>query len=587
MTRKEDDEYTTFAATVNKHCDDFKLADLSADSFKCLIFVQGLVSTKDAEIRRRVLNKLENEPDITLQKIAEDCQRFVSVKQDSRDIEESGISHIKNVHQSKNYRKKSKQPSNGSHTWNKNPPIDTKKFCEKCGRRGHKSSYCKGKSYVKSTKSEDQQDNIRKYVAVKILKKDVRFQLDSGSDITIINLPTWIKLGRPTMLRSSKIARSVTGEKLQFEGEVITNVTLKNKTLKLKMFVLRDTNNLFGTDWIESFELWDSPINEFCQNVENLTAEAEHLKKELKETFPDVFSGRLGCCSKMKAKLELKENTMPVRRKPRPVPYASQQQIEEELNRLEAAGILSKVDYSEWAAPTVYVRKKSKEIRVCADFSTGLNDVLKDHHYPLPNPEDVFTKLNGGKYFSKIDLSEAYLQIPLEEESSKLMCIATHKGLYKFNRMAFGVKVAPAIFQQVMDTMLNDLDFAIAYLDDILMNSVDKKQHREHVMKVFERIQEFGFTLKETKCEFFLEEIRYLGHIIDKDGRRPDPERSAAIKNMPAPHNVATLQSFLGLANYYQVFISGMHELRAPLNNLLKKGQNGTGRLNVSQLSKK
>ena len=289
MTRKEDDEYTTFAATVNKHCDDFKLADLSADSFKCLIFVQGLVSTKDAEIRRRVLNKLENEPDITLQKIAEDCQRFVSVKQDSRDIEESGISHIKNVHQSKNYRKKSKQPSNGSHTWNKNPPIDTqknekksikyKKFCEKCGRRRHKSLYCRAKSYVKSTKSEDQQDNIRKYVAVKILKKDVRFQLDSGSDITIINLPTWIKLGRPTMLRSSKIARSVTGEKLQFEGEVITNVTLKNKTLKLKMFVLRDTNNLFGTDWIESFELWDSPINEFCQNVENLTAEAEHLKR--------------------------------------------------------------------------------------------------------------------------------------------------------------------------------------------------------------------------------------------------------------------------------------------------------------------
>ena len=159
----------------------------------------------------------------------------------------------------------------------------------------------------------------------------------------------------------------------------------------------------------------------------------------------------------------------------------------------------------------MYVRKNSKEIKVCADFSTGLNDVLKDHHYPLPNPEDVFTKLNGGKYFSKIDLSEAYLQIPLEEESSKLVCIATHKGLYKFNRMAFGVKVAPAIFQQVMDTMLNDLDFAIAYLNDILMNCVDKKQHREHVMKVFERIQDFGFTLKETKCEFFSRRNKVFG----------------------------------------------------------------------------
>ena len=91
-------------------------------------------------------------------------------------------------------------------------------------------------------------------------------------------------------------------------------------------------------------------------------------------------------------------------------------------------------------------KKKSKEIRVCADFSTGLNAALKDYHYPLPSPEEFFNKLNGGKVFSKIDLSEAYLQIPIEENSSKLLCINTHRGLYKFDRLVFGIKVAPAIF---------------------------------------------------------------------------------------------------------------------------------------------
>ena len=118
-----------------------------------------------------------------------------------------------------------------------------------------------------------------------------------------------------------------------------------------------------------------------------------------------------------------------------------------------------------------FVRKKCNQIRVCADFSTGLNQALKDHLFRLPSPEEIFNKLNGGKIFSKIDLSDAYLQIEVEENSSKLLCINTHWGLYKFNRLAFGVKVVPAISQQVMDAMIGDLDFASAYLDDILINS--------------------------------------------------------------------------------------------------------------------
>ena len=135
------------------------------------------------------------------------------------------------------------------------------------------------------------------------------------------------------------------------------------------------------------------------------------------------------------------------------------------------------------------------------------------------------------------------------------------------------MKVAPAIFQQVMDTMLNGLDFAIAYLDDILMNSSNKEQHKSHVHQVVKRIQDYGFKLKDGKCEFFLRKIKYLGQIIDENGRRPDPERAAAIKDMPAPKNITSLQSFLGLANYYNVFVPNIHKLRAPLNELLKKDQ--------------
>ena len=596
LVREENEEFTVFAAKVNKSCDDFKLSELSADNFKCLVFCQGLISANDAEVRRRVLNKLECEPNLTLQQLAEDCQRYVTIKKDSKNIEESGVAHIRKVHFTKKKfsppsirRSKLERTESSPKKQNRLPPSPCvrcgalhwstdcdyrKRKCFNCNQLGHKSSHCRKKSssYVKTTKwDKHNENNIRKFVPVQILGKNLKLQLDSGSDLTIINLQSWRKIGRPTMLKTTKIARSVTGDKIKFEGEIIVNVTLNNKTKKMKLFVLKNTNNLFGSDAIQEFELWNSPINTFCKKVEQSTADSNKLLEELKESFPDVFSGGLGRCNKMTAKLELKTDSQPVFKKKRNIPFASLNQIDKELDRLEKTGVISKIQYSKWAAPAVYVRKKSNEIRVCADFSTGLNAALKDFNYPLPNPSEVFTKLNQGVYFSKIDLSDAYLQIPMEEDSSKLLCINTHRGLYKFERLPFGVKIAPSLFQQVMDAMLGGLDFTIAYLDDILIKSRSKEEHRLHVNQVFKRIQDYGFKIKESKCEFFLESIKYLGHIIDKNGRKPDPERSTAIKEMPAPNNIASLQSFLGLASYYQSFIPKMQDLRAPLNELLKK----------------
>ena len=162
-------------------------------------------------------------------------------------------------------------------------------------------------------------------------------------------------------------------------------------------------------------------------------------KEEIKKTFPEVFSESLCRFTKMTAKIKLNKNVKPIFRKKRNIPFAAIDKIDKELERLTPYGVLSKVDYNDWAAPVVYVKKKSGEIRVCADFSTGLNSAIEDHHYPLPSPEEIFTKLNDGRYFSKIDLSEAYLQIPADDESSKLLCISTHRGLFKYERLPFGV----------------------------------------------------------------------------------------------------------------------------------------------------
>ena len=122
-----------------------------------------------------------------------------------------------------------------------------------------------------------------------------------------------------------------------------------------------------------------------------------------------------------------------------------------------------------------------------------------------------------------------------------------------------------------MNTILGGFDFTFAYLDDIVIRNKTKELHREHLNKVFVQIRDFGFKVNEAKCNFCMNKIKYLGHIIDKDGSRPDPERATAIKYIPAPDYVTTLQSFIGLANYYQSFIKNFHDLCAPLNKLLKK----------------
>ena len=152
-----------------------------------------------------------------------------------------------------------------------------------------------------------------------------------------------------------------------------------------------------------------------------------------------------------------------------------------------------------------------------------------------------------------------------------MLCINTHRGLFKFERLPFGIKVAPAIFQELMDTMLDGLDFAIAYLDDIIIISKSKEQHREHVRRVFSRIQEFGFKVNEEKCEFFLEEIKYLGHIKDKDGRRPDSDRATAIKKTTKHASSRERHRIAKFLRFSQSFIPNMHNLRVPPNAVLKK----------------
>ncbi|XP_056132888.1 uncharacterized protein K02A2.6-like, partial [Lampris incognitus] len=247
--------------------------------------------------------------------------------------------------------------------------------------------------------------------------------------------------------------------------------------------------------------------------------------------------------------------------------------VEAELTRLTDLGVTSPVEHSDWATPVVPVNKKDGTVRLCGDFKVTLNQALCVDKYPIPRIEDLFASLAGGQCFSKLDLSNAYLQMEVVEESRKLLTISTQKGLFCYNRLPFGIASAPALFQKAMDQVLVGLPFTHCYLDDILVSGPDEQTHLKALDDVLMRLEEYGLHVKKDKCMFFQESVEYLGHIIDAAGLHKSPEKERAVVEALAPTDVSQLRSLLGMINYYGRFIPDLATILQPLNALLHKGK--------------
>ena len=238
---------------------------------------------------------------------------------------------------------------------------------------------------------------------------------------------------------------------------------------------------------------------------------------------------------------------------------------------MESAGILSKVYRSEWACPSVNVINSNNDVRICGDYSLTINKVMNTVKYPLPTVEEVLGSVANAKVFSKLDFQQAFLQLPLDENSKQYTTINTSEGLYRFNYLPFGVASSPAIFQSYISKVLAGISNIIIYQDDLLILNPDVEDHIETLDIVLNRLQRAGIKLNRKKCSFFAESVNYLGHVFTKDGVHPSEENLRAILDSPRPNNVKQLQSFLGLVTFYSRFIHSFSSVLAPLYRLLKK----------------
>jgi len=405
-------------------------------------------------------------------------------------------------------------------------------------------------------------------VQLELNGQKVHMEVDTGAAVSLMSIATQKKLFPNVKLKKSAVQlQTYTSESLSVLGTMEVQVRYGSYVGKHTLYVVNGNGpTLFGREWLMKIRLnWQ---NLGVANIQN----KQLCLKAVLDKYSEVFKNELGTLKGVKAKLSVKPGTKPQFSRPRQVPYALRDAVDRQLKWLEDAGVIESVPYSEWATPLVAVPKNDGGVRLCGDYKKTLNPFLETDQYPLPRPEDLMTCLTGGCKFSKLDLSAAYQQMVLDEESCPYVTINTQRGLYKYLRLPFGVSSAPAVFQKAMDTILQGLPQVICYLDDILVTGSTPEEHLKNLAEVLDRLSKHGLRLKQGKCSFMQDSVEYLGHRIDAEGVHTTTSKVEAIVKAPPPKNTTELRSFLGMVNYYGKFVPNLADKLHPLHALLKNG---------------
>ena len=237
---------------------------------------------------------------------------------------------------------------------------------------------------------------------------------------------------------------------------------------------------------------------------------------------------------------------------------------------MEARQLIRK-SMSPWAAPVVVVDKKDGTKRLCIDYRR-LNKVTKSDRFLLPRIDELLESFRTANWFTTLDLVSEYWQVEMADTDKEKTAFITHKRLYEFNVMPFGLKNAPGTFQRLMNYVLQDYlgKFVAVYLDDIIIYSKTFEQHLDHVKMVFDALTKAILKIKLKKCYFCFPNIAFLGHIVGRSGISVDPEKVKKIKDFPQPTNLTDLRAALRLFSYYRKFVKDFSKIAAPMTALLK-----------------
>ena len=269
--------------------------------------------------------------------------------------------------------------------------------------------------------------------------------------------------------------------------------------------------------------------------------------------------------------IRVQEGIAPIKLRQRQIPCKYQAELEQMLSDMLAAGIIQKSS-SPWAFPLRLVKKKDGKLRITVDYQK-LNNITERPAYPIPYISDIFTKLSKARFYTVIDLTSGYYQVPLDPKSRQFTAFRYGDSQYEYLRMPMGITGAVETFQKMMNEALEGLLHTICevYLDDIIIYSQTLEEHSEHVRVVAERLRHYNFKIKIEKCQIAMEKIEFLGHEVSNGTIAPNQKKVMDLFKYTTPLNAKQIHSFIGLGTYYKKFIKNFSAIVKPLIDALKQ----------------
>jgi transposase InsO family protein len=428
---------------------------------------------------------------------------------------------------------------------------------------------------------------------VEMEKQGVNFLVDTGSPVNVIDKATLDNLKtRPKLVEChTKFFGYTSDIPLKILGQFVTDLEFQGKRSKAGFIVIDGQEeclmSYITANQLGIIHMWNDRIFTLKDGQSRCSP------VELKEKFPELFSGKLGCLKGVKVKLDLDPTIKPVKQAQRPVAFHLRDAVESEIKKQIDLGILEYVTDemgpTPWVANLVIVPKdkevvqakdgsivrnkescKPMEIRLTVD-NRAQNKAIRRTKYPGKTIEDLVYAVNGGKYFSKLDVTKAFHQMLLDEESRNHTCITTHLGLLRYVRMHMGISCAQEYFTENLRRVLLGLNGQLNMTDDILVWGGTEKEHHDNLMAVLSRLEKSGLTLNLEKCEFYKKELVFFGLRFTEDGISPTEDRCQALKDARAPTDAKDLHSFLCTAMWSARFMKDICTVADPLWQLTKK----------------
>ncbi|GAB1608626.1 hypothetical protein Ahia01_001147000 [Argonauta hians] len=391
--------------------------------------------------------------------------------------------------------------------------------------------------------------------------KKIICQVDSGASVNVISA----KHVEKRLLSETKTTLNVyDGRTIKALGKTkLLILNPKNNEKRKEEFVVKeDLITLLGKTTSEKMKL-------ITVNYNNLSIAKVETDIDPLKAYEDVFAEEQSSLQGI-AHLETDPTVTPVISPSAKIPIALKTKVKDELDRLQKADIIAKIDEpTSWCSRMLVATKKSGKLRICID-PRPLNKALKRERYPIPTMDDILPQLTKSRFFSKLDLSNAYWHVRLDENSSRLTTFQTPYGRYRWKRLPFGTSVSSEIFQKRLDQALEKLQGVIGVSDDIIVHGETKEDHDKNLKNLLELCRRVGLRLNRKKAEIRKQEISFLGHLITSDGLKIDPEKLEAIRKMPKPEDVEGVRRFCGFVNYLAKFLPKLSDILEPIRQLTR-----------------